>query len=465
MQVQGFSVPSSPRVALASRTHHRRHRSSWTQAHVRRLFWRAGFGATPREARHWARQGREATLRWILDGDRGPVLRGRKPTVAGRPLDPTNEWGHDGLWWLDRMVRTRRPLVEKMTLFWHDHFATSDEYTPLMLAQNAMLRAHALGSFPALLEAVTQDPAMLLFLSLAGSDPDEPNENYARELMELFTLGGGYSEQDVRQAARALTGFQADWRGDGPPRLFYDSGNHADGAKTIFGQSGNFDWHDVVRLVCGHPRHAPFLVEKLWSFFVGTPPSRRTKAELVRIYRASNLEIKPLVRVILAHPALYAGLDRPDMVKAPIVYVAGALRATGDHVHTDVWTWLTSSMGQFLFHPPSVAGWEWGTAWLSSNSVKVRSDAVNYLTEKGPLGVRDKSTPVGLTPKQALRRAWRACGEPWASPQTMHALHDLAKKLLTGPEARHHQDAHTRADMCQRALRQLLIAGPDGQVH
>src|SRR3712207_3323527 len=175
----------------------------WTEAHVRRLFWRAGFGATPEEAALFTQAGKDATLRFLLRGDGGPELAGPAPTADGKPLDPVNEWGHDGLWWLDRMVRTRRPLVEKMTLFWHDHFATSDQDTPLMLRQNKTLRKHALGNFRTLLKAITRDPAMQLFLSLAGSNKWAPNENYARELMELFTLGTGYTEHDIREAARA----------------------------------------------------------------------------------------------------------------------------------------------------------------------------------------------------------------------------------------------------------------------
>ena len=156
---------------------------TWTEAHVRRLFWRAGFGATPAEAKAFAARGKAATIEWLLNGGPGPKLQGPPPKVDGKPLDPNNEWGHDVLWWLDRMVRSQRPLVEKLTLFWHDHFATSDQETPLMLRQNKMFRRRALGDFRALLTAVTKDPAMQLFLSLADSTKEAPNENYARELM------------------------------------------------------------------------------------------------------------------------------------------------------------------------------------------------------------------------------------------------------------------------------------------
>jgi uncharacterized protein (DUF1800 family) len=441
-------------------------RRHWTQAHVRRLFWRAGFGATRHEARHWARAGQPATLRHLLHTGGRARLVGPAPRVHGHRLDPANEWGHDALWWLDRMVRTTQPLEEKMVLFWHDHFATADEDTPLMLAQNRTFRRHALGSFPRLLHDVTEDPAMLLFLSLADSDPKAPNENYARELMELFTLGHGYTERDIRQASRALTGFRVRWRDSGPPRIYYDRDNHDRGVKRIFGQRGRFDWTDVLRLVVHHPRHAPFLVEKLWAYFVATPLDRHTRRRLVRIYRGSHHRIKPVVGAILAHPALYRQLEAPNMVKCPIVWTAGMIRATGNHVSRDDWAYLMGAMGQMPFDPPSVAGWDWGAAWMSSNAMKVRHQAVNELTEHGRLRVRDKSTPTSLSPREAVRRARRAAGQPWVSEQTLGAAHALAHQMLAGSDKSHDwQQLQQRADMTQRSLRQLFLAGPDAQVH
>src|SRR3954447_709711 len=152
--------------------------SPWSEEHVRRLHWRAGFGARPDEAARWAAAGKDAAIHALVDGR--AALQGPAPTADGKPIDPLNEWSHDALWWLDRMVRSTRPLEEKLTLFWADHFACSEQDTPLLLDLNKTLRTHALGSFGKLLHAVTIDPAMLQFLSLAGSDPESPNENYAR---------------------------------------------------------------------------------------------------------------------------------------------------------------------------------------------------------------------------------------------------------------------------------------------
>src|SRR2546423_864596 len=314
---------------MAARRRRRRTASSaWTEAHVRGLLWRGGFGATPAEARRWAAGGLAPPLRWIADGGPGPRRRGPAPTGTGKPLDPVNEYGHDVLWWLDRMVRSQRPLVEKMTLFWHDHFATADQDTPLMLGQNHTLRRAGLGSFRSLLGAVTRDPAMQLFLSLADSDKRAPNENYARELVELFTLGSGYSERDIREAARALTGWESRYANDHFQGLRFNPESHDPGVKRIFGRSGRFGTDAVLDLVVAHPKHAPFLVAKLWSFFVSEPPRRTTVRGLAALYRRSGLRIKPVLRAILSHPSLYRSLDAPDMVKAPVVLVAGALRAT-----------------------------------------------------------------------------------------------------------------------------------------
>jgi hypothetical protein len=182
-----------------------------------RLLWRAGFGPRPGEAERLAGKGLDAAVRLLTSPGR-ERLRGPKPRdEKGRPLAPRDAWGHDHLWWLDRMVRTSRPLVERMTLIWHDWFATSNDGADsqrLMLEQNALFRRNALGSFRDLLLQVTHDRAMLLWLNGVENEKEAPNENYAREMMELFTLGAGrgYGERDVREQARALTGWGRELR-------------------------------------------------------------------------------------------------------------------------------------------------------------------------------------------------------------------------------------------------------------
>jgi uncharacterized protein (DUF1800 family) len=435
----------------------------WSEAHARRILWRAGFGGTPHEIRRATHAGRAATIARLLEpnGHKAP-LKGPAPM----PLDPVNEYGHNVLWWLDRMVRTTRPLEEKMVLFWHDHFATRDQDTPLMLAQNAMFRNHALGSFPALLLDVMEDPAMGGFLDLIGSYKDEPNENFARELMELFTLGegNGYTETDVREAARALTGYVEGREVGGVLQsVRFDPTRHDDGVKTIFGHKGRWGPKAVLKLCVNHHAHPELLVRKLWSYFVDAPLDARTRVRLQTLYVHSGHQLKPVVRAILDHPKLYADLDAPSMVKAPVVAVAGMLRAAGAGVRNDDWVWIMSGMGQQLFSPPSVAGWEWGTAWMSSNTMRMRFTAANALLGDAPFKVEDKSTPLELTPKQHLDRALDAVGQPWVSPRTRRALLALARgyQAMAGKE----WQKQTAADMTQRAMRHLLLSAPDAQLH
>ncbi|QEC47089.1 DUF1800 domain-containing protein [Baekduia soli] len=435
----------------------------FTEAHARRVLWRAGFGGSPSQVRACVRDGRAATLARLLEPD------GRRASLHGpapMKLDPVNVYGHDVLWWLDRMVRTTRPLEEKMVLFWHDHFATRDQDTPLMLRQNAMFRRHALGGFGALLADVLVDPAMGGFLNIIGSDKGEPNENFARELMELFTLGEGegYTETDVREAARALTGYvEGDTVGGVLTSVRFDRDRHDTGVKRIFGHSGRLGPQDVLRLCVAHRAHAPLIVRKLWSFFVDEPLDRATRLRLQRLYVGSGHKVKPLVGAILAHPALYAHLEAPTMVKAPVVAVAGMLRASGTPVATEDWTWVLAGMGQQLFSPPSVAGWDWGPAWMSSNAMRMRIVAANVLLQSPGLEVADKSTPVDLSPTEQLERAQAALGHPWASRRMREGLLSLAR----GYRAMAGQDwqRQVAADMTQRAMRHLLLSAPDAQLH
>src|SRR3954463_10216575 len=252
-----------------------------------RLLWRAGFGPAPGQAAQLAKLGLRGAVR-SLTRPASTRLVGPEPRVDGAPLAPRDAWGHDHLWWLDRMVRTQAPLVERMTLVWHDWFATSKASVPqkLMLRQNALLRRHALGNFEALALDVTRDPAMLLWLNGTANNRWAPNENYARELQELFCLGAGrgYSEGDVRQLARALTGFRNDWTDAGAVRFRYDKALHDPGVKRIYGKRGRYSWEQGVRLVVHHRRHPGFMVRKLWSYFIPSAPSPATAKALERLY-------------------------------------------------------------------------------------------------------------------------------------------------------------------------------------
>ena len=425
---------------------------------MRRLFWRAGFGATPSQVRVWTRRGKRATLDYLLDSTPA-VLQGPAPTDYGAPLDPVNEFAHDKLAWLDRMVRSNRPLQEKMVLFWHDHFATRSQPTPLMLAQNETLRQKGLTTFSELLYAMTLDTALARFLSLTRNIAEAPNENYARELFELFALGSGYTEQDIREAARALTGLRERRENGQVTGLYFDSSKHDDGEKTIFGQTGRWGLEDVLRLSISHPAHAPFLVTKLWDFFVGGPAPAVVRDRLAANYIASGYQLRPLVRSILARPELYVDLDQDDMVKWPAVLVAGQLRTMRAGISVSDWVPLMASMGQELFSPPSVAGWDWGPRWLSSNAMRARFAVANIvMSEDGPGWVQPGEVTRRTTPEEHLRIAIRAVGSPQIHPATRRVLNRLIRSYGRPPW----KGSDSRR--IQLSLRHLLVAGPDNQL-
>jgi uncharacterized protein (DUF1800 family) len=429
-----------------------------------RLLWRAGFGPRRGEARRVASLGLDGAVRWLTHPG-AERFTGRPPVdEKGRRLAPADAYGHDHLWWLDRMVRTNRPLVERMTLVWHDWFATSNAGVgsqKLMLAQNRMLRKFALGNFRYLLHAVTADPAMLIWLSGVDNRKESPNENYARELMELFTLGegNGYSERDVREQARALTGFRNEWReGRGHVNFRFDRERHDDGMKTVFGKRGRYDWRDSCDLCLRHPRHARFFVEKLWSYFIPTPPNAATRAGLEAVYRR-GYEVRPVLQAILKHPALYNG---PRMVKPPIVLNAGLLRALGRRIDTRAWVWLGEGAGQRLFYPPSVAGWD-DERWLDTATFRARwamaNEALSSVTVERPK--RGPAPKVPHQPSALVEAAYRTLAKPSVRPQSRAAITKFVKRALSDADADWEKDAYPLLVM--NAARQLIAVSPDYQ--
>jgi uncharacterized protein (DUF1800 family) len=437
------------------------YRGPFGRQHAERLLWRAGFGPRPGEAEALARRGlRGAVLSLTRPGSEklvGPTPHDEK----GRPLAPGDAWGHDHLWWLDRMVRTSRPLVERMTLVWHDWFATSLDGVgsqKLMLNQNRLLRRLALGSFDSMLREITKDPAMLLWLSGTENTKRSPNENYARELMELFTLGagGGYTERDVREQARALTGFANDWRkGAGNVNFRFEADRHDSGQKRIFGKTGAFDWQDAVRLCLHHPRHASFFVDKLWRYFVPTGPDASTRRSLERLYR-QDFQIRPVVEAILLHPAVHTG---PRMVKPPAVYNAGLLRAIGRGVDTQAWAWLSSQAGQRLFLPPNVSGWD-DERWLDTATFRGRWEVANYASS--PFALTDKqSASLPAEPQALVDGAIRFWGSPTLRPATRAALLRFATRAMGDADQRWKKTSYRF--LTANALRQLIAVSPDLQ--
>lgn len=426
-----------------------------------RLLWRAGFGPRPGEAEALAARGlRGAVLSLTRPGPER--LEGPAPRVDGRALDPDGTWGHDHLWWLDRTVRSSRQLVERMTLNWHDWFATSRagvDSSALMRRQNELLRRNALGSFRKLLTEITRDPAMLLWLDGAENSKWAPNENYAREMMELFTLGAnrGYSERDVRENARALTGFRNDWgKRIGPHDFRYDGEFHDSGRKRIFGRPGRYDWRDSVRLCLTHKKHPSFVVAKLWSYFLPGAPDAATTRSLARLYLRRRYAIRPLVEALLQHPLFYEG---PRMVKPPVVYIAGLLRATGQGIVEQDWSWISDMAGQMLFQPPNVAGWD-ESRWLDTATFRGRWVAANNAL--GPLTLDpERSYDVAETPQAAVAKAIEFWGNPALTQTTRDALLRFANEAEALTDQRWKRRSYPI--LRQNALRILVATSPDLQ--
>ncbi|MFN8124413.1 MAG: DUF1800 domain-containing protein [Thermoleophilia bacterium] len=435
-------------------------RTKKAELEIERLLWRAGFGPRPGDVKRLARKGRQAAVEELLR-PRGARWAGPEAKVDGAPLDPLNVYGHDVLWWFDKCVRTRQPLAERMALNWHDHFATSNQKVgdvQLMVKHYYTLRTHALGNFRKLALAMLNDGAMQLWLDLAGSDKNSPNENFARELMELFTLGvnNGYTEKDIREAARALTGYTFDYD---TKSFGYDADRHDTDFKRIFGKRGRFTAIDVVNMAVEHPNHPKYLCSKLWSYFTPRPVPPATLRQMIRAYKASKYEIKPVLRIILNHPTLYADLDAPDQVKPPVVFAAGILRRLNRGITYGDWTYQLDEMGQQPFYPPNVAGWDQDASWLSPATIRARFDVVSKVLDKD---IKDGSIDKTETVDQALASAIAATGRPQISPRTRTAMKRYAAAAVAGRtddwEVKHYFPER------QRVLRHLLLAGPDAQV-
>jgi uncharacterized protein (DUF1800 family) len=429
---------------------------------IDRLLWRAGFGGLPSEIDALAPGGRVAAVDHLLAPPRGPAMGPGHASVDGKPLDPVNQYAQDVLWWLDRTVRARHPLIERMTLNWHDHFATSNNKVgdvKLMMAQYKTLRRHALGRFRDLARAMVFDHAMQIWLDLIDSTADAPNENFAREFFELFTLGAndGYTEHDIREAARAFTGFVFHYD---THKFGFDIKQHDGGVKRVLGHRGRFMPLDIVDIALSRRGHAPFLCQKLWSYFTPRPCPPATLREMVHAYGRSHTDVRPVLRIILTHPRLYADLNDPDQVKPPVVYLSGMLRRTGQMVTTDSWMWLLDQMGQVPFYPPNVGGWDQDLAWLSTATIRARFTAASYVL--GDNAVKDGSIPESQTPDAALKAALAATGTPWMSHRTMEGLRRYAYAIVHHRtetwEVKHYWPER------QRALRHMLLSCPDAQV-
>lgn len=399
--------------------------SDWSFDRAAHLLERAGFGGTPEDVERFAAMTPEQAVDYLVNYEEvdnshlkpfdpsgihdpglvdfppsrpattklaketGEALGVKVKPAGNRPLQPVVnkffywlrasmlETRRVAYWWGDRMLTTQRPLEEKMTLFWHGHFATSEakvrEYRR-MLKQNETFRHHATGSFRDLLIAVAQDPAMLYFLDAGVNVKGAPNENFAREIMELFTMGvGNYTEKDIREAARAFTGWNAR-----DLTFIVNDEQHDGGEKTVLGQTGNFDGVQVIDIILEHPATARFLSAKIYRYLVSEELSPELNEKIGAILRDNNYQLKPLLRTLFLSRNFYGPAAMGTHIKSPVQLVVSTYKNLGlsELPGNPDFNETTTALGQTLFWPPTVAGWAQGRSWITPGLLLERGNYV-----------------------------------------------------------------------------------------
>jgi len=400
--------------------------SDWNYDRAAHLLERAGFGGTPEEIEKLAAMTPAEAVDYLVDYESiddsclpayepsntyplgykvGPgldaaertgkavgVTAPREGKLSFQPavtewftlwLTEMHEMDRGGQWWAERMVLTPRPLEEKLTLFWHNHFATSQEKIRRyehMLNQIQTLRTHAAGNFRDMLVAVAQDPAMLDWLDNRANVKGKPNENFAREVMELFTMGEGqgYTESDIRELARAFTGWTmtADFRVKDTCKFVNNSSQHDEGVKNFLGESGNFDGYSAIDIILKQPAAPRFISAKLYRYFVREAVSPEVQEQLANKLLEANYEFKPLLKAIFLSRDFYSEPSCGTQIKSPVQLLVSTYRKLGLQQVPGIpdFTTTTENLGQHLFFPPNVAGWAGGQTWINPATLYIRGN-------------------------------------------------------------------------------------------
>ncbi len=374
----------------------------WDLAKVGHLYRRAAFGATWDELHRGLKDGPEKTIDRVLTGSPAdPDFDRTSDYMASERSLPAGAAGAQlAAWWLARILRNPHPLREKITLFWHNHFATSlakVQNARFMLGQYRLLYRHALGDFREMLREISLDPAMMVWLDTNQSKKGKPNENYARELMELFSLGiGHYTEHDIREAARAFTGYEIkDGKGVLNPK------EHDAGDKTVLGRTGNWKSEDIVKIMLDQPACPRFIVRKLVRFLVSESesPEPELMDSLAEQYRASGFDTGKLVETILRSNLFFSPAAYRQRVKAPVDFAVGIVRGLEGNVGPLRLAEALESLGQVLFAPPSVKGWDGGPAWLNGQTLLFRQNLALALTSTEDTRFGRRCDPVAVLKK------------------------------------------------------------------
>ena len=389
------------------------------------LYRRAGFGLRGVELDALVSAGYEAAVENLISGLTGPDPRGDAVAVPSFPnaqlpgksaslserqaASAELRAGLSALqeWWMQRMAVTSTPLREKLTLFWHGHFATGASKVrdpKLMYLQNQLFRTRGSGSFEALTQAVAKDGAMMFWLDTETDKRAHPNENFARELMELFTIGiGNYTQDDVTAAARAFTGWAYSRQ---TYRYFFQADQHDYGTKVFLDQSGDFSGTDIISILVNKAESARFVLAKLWSHFAyPVEPGAPVVGDLIGVY-GRGFDLSGSLRAVFLHPLFRSAQTRTGLVKQPIEYLVGAARALGLGAGASpsaggggrlTLALAASALGQEPFNPPNVGGWGQNSYWLDTATAEVRLQAALVLARRADLSSIE-SVPVSQRP-------------------------------------------------------------------
>ncbi len=405
------------------------------------LLRRAGFGGTPEQVRRYsAMTARDAVASLLaappgssitppqeLEDLGGPVSMSSDPMQRKTMRRKRAREGRDAivalqLWWLNRMLTTPAPLQEKMTLYFHGHFTSRAKpmYPWITYNQNALFRHYALGNLRELALEVSKDAAMLLYLNGAQNVAAHPNENYARELMELFTLGvDNYSEQDVRESARAWTGWSVNRRKD---TVTFDAALHDSGFKTFLGKTGNFTGDDIIGIIFAQPQCARFFAASLLNWFVYNDPEPQLVDHVAALLRRYDFELTPVLGTILTSNLFYSARAYRALVKSPVEFVVGTYSALGLAEIDDFGLAALTQMGQRLFFPPNVAGWPGGKNWLTSGTMIARQNFLTRLLDSQTLAGSSWLQGMPVSSSTAARRLAQTLLQGDAAPEALFEL-------------------------------------------
>ncbi len=458
-------------------------------AHVLRRF---GLGASESELDYYLKGGLDSAIDVLLNYEQTPETFDLDIESFANAKNGNVNPNAVAVWWAARMLMTSRPLQEKMTLFWHDHFATSGSKVQgglLMHKQNEILRANCTGNFRTMLHEVSKDPAMLFWLDNQYNDKDHPNENFAREVMELFTLGiGNYTEKDIQESARAFTGWSIA-RGNGraigqdakqikrgSAEFAFLPRKHDSGEKTYLGQTGNFNGDQIIDMLCDRPRTAFYITRKIWEWFVFENPDDALVNRFATKFHDSGLNIKLLLRNIMHAPEFYSDRAERGIYKCPVDFCVSTLRQLGvgqivarqiaaspaDGPKRVPAAQLTRTklkdMGMEILFPPDVSGWDGGANWVSTATMVERIEWGSVLFANAgrvnlrypvagllgnnmtPQGVADKLVSVfdAPLPKDKVRRLVAAAQKVSGGTVTPQNAGDtaamVAKLIFASPE-------------------------------